>query len=198
MQFCLTCKRVSPSGSVYCAHCSPARSFGGRRCPKGHLSPASTRGACIVCGKPNADLSQATAYLNLGCLPRLFAWGIIATLGLFLWANHAFLWGVTERLLKHLFTPLLGPTSEGVSFALLRLLDRALFWLLFGTLVLRLIPGKTGANVRAAAGRLTRDLWRLGLRALHALVQAVVRFGRWVNGGESAAAKPRKAKKDNT
>lgn len=152
----------------------------------------------MVCGKPQSELSPATASLNLGCLPRLFAWGAITILGLILWGSCAPLVSVVAKIFNGGTASVLGVPSSGVRLALLRLFDRALFWLLFATLVLHLIPGKTGANVRVGGVRLARDLWRLGLRALQVLAQAVVRFGHWVNGGESAAAKPRKAKKDGT
>jgi hypothetical protein len=62
---CLTCLRLWPRGSRYCGGCG--RSFGGRLCPKGHLSPRSAL-RCTACG--DARLSQCTGYVPLGWLYR--------------------------------------------------------------------------------------------------------------------------------
>lgn len=152
-----------------------------------------------MCGKPESELSPATASLNLGCLPRLFAWATVAALGMILWTNRALLGNLTGRVLKRVLGLSLGTRSADIPFVLLCLFDRLIFWVVFWALVLHLLPGTVGARLRSLAGHIVRDLWRAGMRTLHIFLRVFVRFGRWVNGGGSPADKSKKSKtKDAT
>jgi len=62
---CLNCRKLWPTGTVYCGQCG--RSFDGRLCPKGHRSPASSD-FCLFCG--DTKLSQSTPSVQLGWLTR--------------------------------------------------------------------------------------------------------------------------------
>lgn len=55
MIICRSCFTVWPDEALYCGQCK--RSFGGRRCPKGHLSPPSVT-ACVQCA--STELSGST------------------------------------------------------------------------------------------------------------------------------------------
>lgn len=66
MILCLHCRRLWPNQAQICGLCR--RSFGGRLCPHGHLSPALSR-YCSTCG--NKKLLQPAKYLKLGCLTQL-------------------------------------------------------------------------------------------------------------------------------
>lgn len=73
MRLCLSCRRWSPRGSLYCV--SGCGSFGGSRCGKGHLTPGLGAVArCPVCR--SADIVPAVPSISTGWAFRLIAWTI--------------------------------------------------------------------------------------------------------------------------
>ena len=74
--YCLTCFYASPLGSVFCARCG--RGFGGRVCTSGHKNPSAAK-FCATCRKPEAEMSEATAYVSVATLSRLIAWALMLT-----------------------------------------------------------------------------------------------------------------------
>ena len=173
MKFCLSCRHLSSSRelsgeSLFCPHCG--LSFGVRRCTACKKKPSSPRdaGHCVHCGGQN--LTDATAYLELGWLVKLLVWGGIFLLGRWVWG-----WFVGTRVA-------VGEGTVSTLPSLLPLLDRALFWLLFFGLwyvLLGLLPrteplrklmlGALKAVGKAGAGLLThlvRLLYKMLLRLL--------------------------------
>jgi hypothetical protein len=47
--FCVSCKRISPAGSVYCAYCPGRRCFNGIMCKNNHRNQIGTK-TCPHCG----------------------------------------------------------------------------------------------------------------------------------------------------
>ena len=72
MILCLSCRALSPTGSLYCQRCR--KSFGVKRCPKGHPNPASAR-YCTQCA--SESLGPSTPYLPLGLFVRALTWLIL-------------------------------------------------------------------------------------------------------------------------
>jgi len=74
MRWCKACRLLSPHGAAFCGGCAGA--FGGTKCLKcGHLTPG--RGGLSVCPVcRSADIVQPVPSVGLGCLPRMFAWGV--------------------------------------------------------------------------------------------------------------------------
>lgn len=80
MKLCLSCFHVWPAHAAYCGYCH--RTFGGRLCPKKHLSPVTAQ-YCIQCGSNN--LTDPTSHLSLGWIVRLFAIVIVLGTAIVLW-----------------------------------------------------------------------------------------------------------------
>ena len=72
MRFCLICRRLSPSGSVFCSSCGCT--FEGRICPSHHVNPPTAL-FCVRCGRP--DMTTGARSINFGCLPMVLAWGFV-------------------------------------------------------------------------------------------------------------------------
>jgi hypothetical protein len=75
MIHCLSCHRSWPDSALFCGHCK--RSFGGRRCPHGHLSPRFAT-FCTTCG--SKELSLATSSFSTQSVSRVVAWVIVLVL----------------------------------------------------------------------------------------------------------------------
>lgn len=126
------------------------RSFNGRLCPRRHLSPASAR-CCVLCGQ--TPLTEPTASLPLGWLAALLVWSALAGLAVCVW--------------HFISTPLEHEARQGLA------------WLMTGGVVLALIPGALGRQVRARVSRFLRGLWRL---ALYGAGYRLLRdTGRWLH-----------------
>lgn len=89
--YCRDCHRFWPSGAMICGTCR--RSFGGRLCPKNHLSPA-TATCCITCG--SRKLLQPARQLSMAGPLSMFAWIIGLLLLKFLLTNVSGLIGLVE------------------------------------------------------------------------------------------------------
>jgi len=72
---CRSCWHAWPDESMYCGNCQ--HSFGGRRCPHGHLSSKSAR-FCTECA--SKDLSKPTESLHFGIFAKGLAWLITCLL----------------------------------------------------------------------------------------------------------------------
>ena len=81
MRLCLTCRRLSPGGTVYCTQC--ACTWGCRICPRGHRNAMRSL-FCGTCGID--DLTTATAYLPLGWLNRCLT--TLMLVGVWRWLFH--------------------------------------------------------------------------------------------------------------
>jgi len=180
MRLCLSCRFVSPAASLLCGRCG--RSFGGRLCPRHHLSPVGSR-FCVQCGKQ--ELTDATLFLSLGWLSRLLAWGV-ALLLISLITHHAGglahgLWAVAWWALVHLLN--ICPC------VVMRELVGVLTWLLALLLLSWLLPGIAGARLRGALFGTLRWTWHVASRMTHA-------FGGWLyRRVEGAPATPEKSGK---
>ncbi len=73
MIICRSCRTAWPDTAQFCGNCK--RSFGGRRCPKGHVSPRSAR-FCVVCG--SKELSEGTRSFSFGPTAKIGAWILAA------------------------------------------------------------------------------------------------------------------------
>ena len=154
MRLCLTCRYLSPKEAIFCAHC--ARSFGGRRCPRGHLAPMQAI-CCPECGR--AELSEATRSFNLG-LPLGLLFG-----------------GVGIAFLISLIPLVRAAAPPAMSW--LYLTAKGIFNVgILVVIVLYLIPGRLGQEVRRGMGRSFRALWRLlvGLHLLRTLGRLALRM----------------------
>lgn len=69
MIYCCNCRKLSASGSKYCVRCK--KSFGGRLCEKGHLSPTDAR-CCRECG--SSELAKPVRTVNLQLPTIVLAW----------------------------------------------------------------------------------------------------------------------------
>ncbi len=140
MCLCLSCRFVSPADSLRCGRCR--RSFGGRLCPRHHLSPAGSQ-FCVQCGKQ--ELTDATLSLSLGWLNRLLAWGIVLLCVSFI-ARH------TPRLLGSLWSVLCWALIHLLGLCPCTLLQgaaRILSWIGALLLLSLILPGGLGARFRA-------------------------------------------------
>lgn len=180
MRLCVSCRFVSPPGSLLCGRCG--RSFDGRLCPRHHVSPAGSR-FCVRCG--HKELTETTLWLPLGWLSRLLAWGT-ALLLISLAAHHAGgivqgLWAVARWVLMGLL---------GIRpCALLRAVGAILSWGVALLILSWLLPGAAGGRLRGVL---------LGL--LHWAGQTSFRLARWTGRWlyrrvEGAPAVPKKAEK---
>lgn len=66
--FCWKCKKTSPSGSVYCAHCPIRRCFNGVMCKNSHRCQVGTK-TCPSCGSD--EFSEHTWGLPTGWLAKI-------------------------------------------------------------------------------------------------------------------------------
>ncbi len=180
MRLCLSCRFVSPADSLLCGRCG--RSFGGRLCPRHHLSPAGSR-FCVQCGKQ--ELTESTLFLSLGWLSRLIAWGAVLLL-VSLLTHHAggfahCLWTAACWALVHLLNVCpCAVVGEAVG---------ALTWLLALLLLSWLLPGTAGARLRGALLGTLRWTGRVASRMTRA-------FGVWLyRRVEGAPATPEKTEK---
>lgn len=85
MIICRSCRSAWPDSALYCGKCR--RSFGGRRCPKNHLSPKDAA-YCLTCG--SRELSTAADSLSLGWAARILAWILALALLRLAWPIIAF------------------------------------------------------------------------------------------------------------
>ena len=156
--FCLTCLFASPVGSAFCGRCG--RSYGCRVCSSAHRSPMASNW-CVVCGKPDKDMSRPTRYVPLAWCSHLAAWS--ALVAAFLWGlNHvsAVMGGIVSAgfwAVRHLF----GTTPCALVVAAYRAMTvlAAIYILTF------VLPGKAGSRVRqaitTALSRMPALVWTL-------------------------------------
>jgi hypothetical protein len=140
MVFCITCRYVSPSGSIFCSHCG--RTFGARLCPSRHRNPIDAQ-HCVQCGKPK--LTDPTRYLAFGWFSAVIAWTVIALVIKVIICNIKQIGNWLEAIggwaIVHLF---------GVSPCwVVMLLDRLMFWYLLLMGLSFLLPIPTGPRLRA-------------------------------------------------
>lgn len=144
MRLCLTCKYMSPGDAAFCAHC--ARSFVGRRCPRGHLAPMNAI-CCPKCGR--GDLSEGTPSVNLHA--AVFLGGVCLAAAVAVPVGYA-----------------LAPKASYAAQSLALWLWGAAKVCLLIAVVLYLLPGHFGRDVRRSISRSLRSLWRLAV-GLHLL-----------------------------
>jgi hypothetical protein len=151
MRLCLTCKYMSPGDAAFCAHC--ARSFVGRRCPRGHLAPMNAI-CCPQCGR--GDMSAGTPSLNLRAPVLLIGAGITLAVCI----------PLGQALLPHA-----AHAAESFSLTLRGMMNVGILL----AIVLYLLPGRFGRDVRRSVSRSLRSLWRLfvGLHLLRLLGRMV-------------------------
>ena len=164
MRLCLSCRFVSPAGSLLCGRCG--RSFGGRLCPRHHLSPAGSQ-FCVQCGKK--ELTDATLFLSFGWLSRLLAWGMALLLISFI-THHAgslvrSLWAVACWSLIHLLN--ICPC------AVVQQMMRIVSWLLALLLLSYFLPASGGTRLRGVLLGALRWSGRVAYRLTRG-------FGRWL------------------
>lgn len=155
MRYCFSCKYLSPRQAIYCAHCGG--SFGGRRCPQHHLSPADAK-VCIQCG--TNELTQPSSSFSIS--------GVVQV-------AMVLLVGIVAAVAA---PPLFRALSSGASTAWSRIfsiamLDRVLAFVLVSSLLLRLLPGELGRVVRRNAARLLDMLLKSFLYFLAGIPQLI-------------------------
>jgi len=176
MILCLSCRRLSASGSVYCTWCR--RSLGARRCPKGHASPRYAK-CCRTCG--SRDLSEAASSIRLRWLGIALGWLLVlGTLRLAIQRFPALLslaWWAACALGRFLF----GDTGSAIIAAARGFLNEALALLLIYTvfaLAFKKNPWPLWRGIARLIGRILPFAARFSLavfRFLKRLVQGPVR-----------------------
>jgi len=151
MRLCLTCRKLSGSGTLFCSHCG--RTFGGRRCPKDHLSPAWSR-FCPTCGA--TALTDPTPYMPFGWATRLLAIAalIVGVRLLFGWCRDILDLGLVGAFgAAGLLTGVPG------QFLMVRTLEWVYIVVLL-YIVSHFLPAPTGANIRQGLYIGLKWLWR--------------------------------------
>ncbi len=189
---CLSCRRASPAGSVYCGGCG--RTFGSRICGSGHRNrPAPGLACCTTCG--SLELTEAARYVPIRWAGTLLA----SLIALFAWrwavAHLAFLASLLLRGMLIALALLLDTTPCGIAWDV----RRGLSWLLTLWMLgwaMTLLPGRgggLGTLLRSLPGivlkaliRLARPLLRSSYRVLSGLV--------WRSGRADGKEAPPKAK----
>ena len=177
---CLSCKTVSPHGTIYCNGCG--RSLGCRSCGSGHVNPMSAK-RCGSCG--SGDLSEPTRCLALTGLHRVVAWGV--TLLVMVWALHhlsrvvgsawsAVCWGT-----RSLFG---AGDRENARYA-----TAVLTWFLMALLVSLVLPDPAGSSIRRAM--LLAARWAVKATVV-AVPRVAVALYRLVEGKGQAEKKSKK------
>ncbi len=132
MIICRTCHRAWPDDAQFCGNCQ--RSFGGRRCPKAHLSPFDAT-SCVVC--QSTELSEPTKGLRTTRASRLIAWVIVLLVARFIvpLLPRFFAW------LLHCLDYLLGYVfGTRPSVAMLALVPTILMLVVMGAMVYAVAP----------------------------------------------------------
>ncbi|MBI5708227.1 MAG: zinc ribbon domain-containing protein [Armatimonadetes bacterium] len=149
MIICRSCRSAWPDSAHYCGMCK--RSFHGRRCPKGHLSPKSAT-FCLACG--SKDLSLAAESTSFGCASRAVAWIVALFLLKVAWPLLAMCAGAVLAAFDWLFGLLFGISAS------------ELFWQLASTtftlVVLTCVFALLVPGFRKNLPGLLRSGWRLG------------------------------------
>ncbi len=170
---CLTCRKISPSGSAYCAYCPGPCSFNAPLCAGGHRCPVDkSLQACPICG--NSEFSEMTRGIPTGWLAK----PVIALLLLGVWkislAHLGGLMSVGGTVTAYTFGVVTNTNASTLEFIIRTSLFYAvLLWLL--GLGLQLMPGSGGA-----IGKFLRGL---PLFALRTLLRWLPRLLRFVVGG---------------
>lgn len=125
MIYCRDCHRFWPSGAVFCGCCR--RSFGGRRCESGHLSP-TVASCCITCG--SRKLTRAAPYADMGCLLRMFAIALGLVSFKVLLANFGLVGGLLACTVGFLWSFVIGDSASSLFGGLITLtIVLVLFWI---------------------------------------------------------------------
>ena len=175
MRLCLSCRRVSPGGSIFCGYC--ARSFGMRLCANKHKNAPHVL-CCTTCASP--DLTEATQFVPLGCLPI----GLSLLCGLALWrwclAHLCFLGTAAWVFALWLVSLLLGLSPCAINRLFWDGVRGLIMLWLLGTL-LSLLPGQGGTADTWLRGLPSRaaSLTFTGIRALLKTLGHVLRRAFW-------------------
>ena len=164
---CLSCRRASPAGSVYCGGCG--RTFGSRICGNGHRNrPSPGLACCTTCG--SVELTDAARYVPLRWVATLLA--SLTALCIWRWAvaHIALLGGLLWRGVLDVLALLLDRTP----CEMVRDLRQALSWLLTLWLLgwaMLLLPGRGGT-----AGTLLRSLPGIALKTITGALRPLPRL----------------------
>ncbi len=131
MIWCRECRKLSPAGSSFCIFC--AKSFGGRRCPKGHLNPNEAL-RCGTCGTDS--LSEPASSISFRTLSLVLSLAIGLALLRFGFSFIEELFGLAFGCVRLLFglatgSDLLALPGAALSLALCALAPFLLAWLVF-------------------------------------------------------------------
>lgn len=184
MIYCRDCRRLWPSGSTICGTCR--RSFGGRLCPKNHLSPAAAT-CCTTCG--NLKLLRPARQISFTPFLSLAACIVGLVILKFLVARSGFLWQVAVGA-----ADAIGSFVVGRSLAcMLGSLFQAVVVLALVWLAIRTIIGKN-SDLTKSLERLFASVTRFALKVAAAGVRA---FARWVGGCAQARTRRRDPREEN-
>jgi hypothetical protein len=125
-----------PAESRYCGHCR--RTLNGRLCPDEHLSPKEAA-CCIHCG--STALSQSTATLSL----RWMRWLLLPFIG----APVYFALGRSGFSFSHVLAGVLAVVVHAMAF------------LVVGYVMLLMVPGGIGVQLRALFGQIVQGTLRI-------------------------------------
>ena len=166
MILCLTCHRLSGADAKYCGSCK--RSFKGRRCKSGHLSPLASM-VCVECGSKR--LSNGTPALNLRWLTSGLSW-LVTLIAIRLVLAHT---DVVLSFLLRLMSFAFGLIT-GTSFAcfVCRIFAFASFLAIL-LVVFGLFVGKPEVAI-SFAGRSIKYLANITVNVLSHLVRMLVRI----------------------
>ena len=174
MIICRSCHSAWPDTALYCGKCK--RSFGGRRCPKGHLSPRGST-YCLTCG--SKDMSVPADSVSFGLASKVIAWCLAVVLLKVCWPVLGIIAALLLGVCDWLFGLIVGVRASDLFWQLFcLLLNLAVLTGIFALM----IPGfrRNLPSISRFGWKLARAVWKLGypalrlaFRALKSLIQGV-------------------------
>lgn len=188
MIICRSCRSSWPDSALYCGKCK--RSFGGRRCPKNHLSPKNAA-FCLICG--SRELSRPADSLSFGCASRTIAWLVVLILVKLGWPLITLAVVATFNACDWLFGLVFGVRASNLFWQLTTyVLNIAVLVGVFALLVpsfRKRLPAllRTSWKLCGALWRLGKPTFKFTFVALKTLVQG---NRHYLNKGRSAESHP--------
>lgn len=160
MILCLSCYHSWPDSALFCGRCK--RSFGGRRCRRGHLSPSAAT-CCLTCG--SAELSVPARSLSTGLASRMIAWIVLLLIVKWTWPYVGLVLGLLLAVFDWFFGFVFGVRLSTVFASAFHL---CLNLAVFTALLALFFPGfrKHLPSLGRGLAKILRLFWKLGVALL--------------------------------
>ncbi len=183
MKYCRSCRRIWPSGALYCGTCH--RTFGARLCPKGHRNPVGAR-SCTTCG--NRKLTTPVRSFDLHFPALLIAMGLALILLRLMIQHLDLLLSITRRFANAITSFLFGASMGEIVGSSLRIaVIGCLVWL-----AIRKMVG--GGDTVKAIEKGARNLAIWAVQFGVAILKAVFRWAIGVQDERSQSSKARRGR----